>query len=637
MLTTIREKTQGWIAGTILALLAIPFALWGVNSYFESDSKIVVARVGDQDISVDTFRTALEQQRQALQQQLGRAVDQKMFDSPEFKKRILDGLVDQQLSVLAAEASGYRMGDAELARQIRQIPDFQRDGQFDAKVYESVLRANGLTPRGFETRVRQDTIVRQVQAGFELSTFVTNADVDALVRVETQARSVSYVVVKPQTYLAHAVVEAKAVEDYYAAHADEFKTPERVRVDYLRLSARDIGAKLSITDDELQKAYAQDQERYTTPEQRKASHILIKLAPKASAEDEKKALEKIQDLRRQALAGADFATLAGKYSDDPGSKARGGDLGFVGRNSGLVKEFEDAMFALKKGEVSQPVRTPFGYHLIKLVDLKPQLRRTFAEVRSELETAARARKADEQFYELAERFRNLVYEQSDSLKPAADALGLQIEQSDWFGRGGGSGVAADSHVVAAAFDPEVLNQGRNSAAIEAGPNILVVVRLAAHQEAATQPLTAVRAQIEGLLKQRLAAQEAKRQSDELQAQLSAGASLGELAKKHGLIVAGGKPVTRRAPEGMDPQLLDAVYAAARPAADKPVVGSATVRDGYAVFVLTSVQDGDPQQASAETKSEARRILGERRGRDYYVSYRTGLRDTIKVKLYPDRL
>ncbi len=334
---------------------------------------------------------------------------------------------------------------------------------------------------------------------------------------------------------------------------------------------------------------------------------------------------------------ADFAALARKNSDDPGSAVKGGDLGYVTRNGSMVKPFEDALFGLKKGDLSQPVRTSFGYHLIKLVDLKAQTRKAFSDVRVEIESALRTRKAEEQFYEMSERLNNLVYEQSDSLKPAAEALGLSIVQSDWFARPGGEGIAANPRIVETAFDPEILSQGRNSNVIETEPTTLVALRVIAHQEAAALPLTAVRGQIEATLKQTQAQEAARQASEKLLGQLRQGEPLATLAKSAALSVAGGKAVTRRQPLGMETPLLEAVFAAPRPVEGKWVYGSVEVKDGYAVYALSAVKDGSADQADAELKNLARRTLSDRRGREYYADYRASLRLETKLKLYPDRL
>jgi peptidyl-prolyl cis-trans isomerase D len=636
MLTTIREKTQGWIASVILGLLVIPFALWGVNSYFESDARIIVARVGDHEIGVETYKNALEQQRQSLRSTFGSGLNQKLFESREFKMRILDDLVDQVLLARDAEEKGYVIGDAELAGRITRIPSFQRDGKFDTKLYESVLRANGLTPRGFETRIRQEATIKQVEDSFNQSVMVTASDIAAVVRLETQARQASYLLVRPPQYLARVSVTPAAVEEYYQSNTEQFRKPEAVRIQYVRLAMADLVSKISVSEDDVQKAYAQDSARFSTAETRRASHILIKAAPGDEAAD-KQALQTIQALRNKLAAGEDFSKQARQTSADTISAAKGGDLGYVARDGSMVKEFEDALFGLKKGELSQPVRTSYGYHLIRVTDIKAGTRKSLREVRAELETALRTRKAEEQFYELSERFHNLVYEQSDSLKPAAEALGLALEQSDWFTREGGGGIAADRRIVEAAFEQEVLAQGRNSNPVETGPNTLLALRVLEHKDPVTLPLSDVRAQIEGVLKQRLAASEAQKVSDKLVADLQKGGSMAELAGQSGLTVTNARPATRRQPQGMDPRLLDAIFRAPRPDSGKPVYGAVEVGDGYAVYALQSVTEGNPDQADADTRAEARRLITERRGRDYYANYRKGLRTETKLRIYDDRL
>ena len=240
MLTTIREKTQGWFAGTVLVLIAALFVVGGVASYFESDSKIIVAQVAGQDIGAEEYKTALEEQRRALMENFGRNLNPKLFDSAEFKARVLDGLVDQALLLSDAEAQGYLIGAAELDQRITSIPAFQREGRFDPKLYQMVLRDMRMTPQDLKQRLRQEAILKQVADGFELSTLVTAGDIDTLLRLETQSRLASYIVIKPQQYLSRGTVSDGDIEQYYAANNALFKSPERVRIEYLRLSAADL-------------------------------------------------------------------------------------------------------------------------------------------------------------------------------------------------------------------------------------------------------------------------------------------------------------------------------------------------------------------------------------------------------------
>jgi peptidyl-prolyl cis-trans isomerase D len=637
MLTTIREKTQGWIAAIILGLVTIPFALWGINTYFESGGRLNVAEVNGVDISVATYRRALEDQRRSLQQVLGRAADPRLFDTPEFHQRVLDGLIDEVLISIDIEARGYRVSDAELGRQIRLSPQFQRDGQFDPKLYAALLRNAGLDVAGFEARLRRDVLVRQAESGYAQSAIVTSTDLQTLLKLQAQQREATVAVLKPARLRDRVKISAQAVEQEYAANAERYQSPERVRIEYIRLDAADLAKNIQVSDDEVRKAMAEGAASAAGKEERRASHILIKLPQGADAQAEKAAMAKAQALRAQLLAGADFATLARKNSEDPGSAAQGGDLGFVSRGA-LVKEFEQTLFALKKpGELSAPVRTTYGLHLIKLTGVKaPSSAPT--TTRAKVEAEIRARKAEERFFELSEKFHNIVYEQTDSLKPAAEVLGLKIETSDWFTRaGGGNGLVAQPKVIEAAFDPEVLTQGRNSNTLELDRNTLVALRMAAHEPRSQRPLAEVRAEIEKTLLASALQAEAERLAQEALGKLRAGESFEAVARQYGMEAQAARVFTRKA-AGADAQLLAALFKTGYPEGGKPVYGSAVLGDGaVAVFAIKRVTEPEkPATVGAEADALHKQVEA-RRGREYLESYLSGLRQQAKIKVYKDQL
>lgn len=639
MLTTIREKTQGWFAKIVLGLIAVLFGLWGINSYFEGGGKTVVAEVDGEPIDYETYRQALEQQRQSLQRMLGGQMDARLLDNPEFKRRIVDSLVEQSLLRLEAKEQGYAISDTQLSNLIKGIPQFQRDNQFDHVLYAQVLRQAGYTPAYFESRLRQDAIAEQMRSGFTQTAIVPDADLQAVARLEAQRRQIDYVVIKPEKFLHQAVATPEAIERYYREHQNEYRVPEQVRVEYVRLSADDLRAQVQPSDEDLRKAYEDEEQRYVTPEERRASHILIESAPQASAEEQKAAQAKIEEVRARLKGGADFAALAKQYSDDKGSAAKGGDLGFS-RRGAFVKEFEAVLFGMKPGEVRGPVKTQYGYHLIKLTAVKPEVRQSFEQMKAQLRESVQRAQMEERFYELGEKFNNLVYEHPDSLQPAAEALGLKIERSGWFSRSGGQGVAALPKVVEAAFSPEVLS-GNNSGTIEAGSNAWIAVRVAEHKEAAVKPLAEVRAQVEQAVKSELARERSQALAAQWLEELRKGASLTALAEKQGLRMVNGASVKREGGTGADaadPRLAQAVFKAARPRDGQSVYESVSLGgNGHAVFALKRVEETVVDKIDAATKDRVMQILQARRGSDYYSAYLDGLRADKPVKIYADKL
>lgn len=625
MLSAIREKTQGIIATFILLLVVIPFALWGVNSYFETGGNLKVAKVDGVDITQAEYRRTLDQLRGRL--------DPKALDNPQIKRTILDNLIDQTLLLRDAEHQGFRIGSAQLAEMIRQLPAFQRNGQFDPALYEARLRQEGMSPAGFERRMREEILINSVQIGLRETRIVTPSEVATLNRLAGQEREVAYAEIGAEAYLAGAEIKPADIERYYTEHPQMYRFPEQVRIEYIELSASALDRDIRPTEEDLKRAYTEEAARFTTPERRRASHILINLPATASEAEAKQALERIQALAQRARAGGSFAELAKQNSEDRATASQGGDLGEIRRGI-LPKELEDVVYSLKPGEISQPVRSTYGYHIIKLTEYTPAKRRSFESVRNELMAFVKRRKAEDRFIDAAEKFRNLVYEQPDSLAPAAKALGLEVKKSDWFTSSGGAGIASNPKVVRAAFEPDVLNQVRNSDAIEIDNDTIAAVRVAERRPAGRKTLAEVRPQIERLLQQEAALKNAQRAGEAMLNELRAGTSLEAAAKKHRARYHPGKTITRLQAQGMDGRIVAAAFRAARPAEGKPVYDLVPLGErGYAVMALTRVREGN---AKADNKP-LHELLMQQRSDGYYQDYRDGLRKQADIKIYPDQL
>ena len=627
MLAKIREKTQGIIATLILAFVAIPFVLWGIGSYFGGGAAVPVAKVNGVEIGQGTYRQRLDEIQRA---------NPHSADSGALKQLVLESLIDQTLLTSALHNSGYRIGDAELAALIHEIPEFQRDGKFQPGLYEGVLNAQGMRPTDFESRVRQESVNQQVQQGFNASAFVTDAELDGTLRLLLQERRISYALVNPEAFLAKITVSAKDVDDYYQANQESFRAPEAVRVDYVSLKTTDVAQKIEPTEAQMRQTYEAEAARYVTPAKRRISHILISLPSQAKAEEVQAAKARAEDLLKQIRSGADFAALAKKNSGDTASANKGGDLGEVAPGV-LPPELEAAAAALKQGEVSEPIRTSFGYHLVKLTDLSPERRKPYDAVKPELRELVRKRLGEDRFYELSERFRNLVYEHPEGLEAVSAALNLKVERSDWFTRSGGAGIATQPRVVSAAFEPEVMNRERNSDAIEADPQTLIALRVVDHRPAAVSPLADVRSTIETTFKQRRAREQALDESQRWVKELEQGKRITELAREPGVTLRAAQTLTRERPGEINPAIVNAVFAAPRPK-DKPTVGQVDLGEqGFAIYVLEAVKDGDPATADTKLRAKVRQQLLQHHGAEYYASYRAGLRKSADVKVNADQL
>ncbi len=633
MLTTIHEKTKGWITSVILGLITIPFALWGVNSYFQYTGGTSVATVNGKRISVAAYQNDLERQQAIVEQEMGQEFDPRVIESAGFKKQVLNSLIDQVLLDHVAASEGYRISNTDLAEYIRHAPQFRADGRFSPRLYRNFVRSKGYGVRQFEARLRELRIRQQIEVGLAAGTIVTDDDLANLVRLMGETRVISYALFGPQQFMAGLKIAPAEIKAYYEANLHQYETPEEVRVQYVEFSAAGLEKTLHPTAQQLQQSYQNNIGSYTTPEERRASHILIALPPNASAQAAAKALAKAQSIRAELLHGANFATLARKYSADTVSAARGGDLGFLTPGS-LDKSFMTALFSLKKpGDISEPVRTRFGYHIIKLTAIHPAVTAPYAQVKNQVAANWRKRHAVDLYYSEADQFRNLIFEQSDSLKPAAKAYGLKIGESGWFPRSGGPGIAANAKVVAAAFDRDVLSQGHNSRGISLGSHTLLAIRDVAHRPASVRSLAAVSGQIRKVLLMKAALARAAGAESQMLQSLNPHTSLAAAAHRAGLKVIGPVTVTRNGNGDLPAALVEAAFRSADPQGSHPVYGGADLgSDGYAVFALTQVTPGSMATATKGLKDRAARILAQRRGGDYFADYLNGLRQKAKIKI-----
>lgn len=633
MLSTIREKTQGWKAFILLAVIALPFGLWGIDSYFNGNASNDVAKVDGTAISKASYLDVLKQQRIQYEQMLGRNVDSSLFDNPMFKQAALNTLINRILLIHDADQAGYRVPDAELGGVIRSMPEFQRDGHFDPALYQQLLANAGYTIPQFESMERANVLLAEFQAGILQSAFVTHDDVNSILALMAQKRQIAYAVLDPKVF--PVAVSASQVAAYYQQHSAEFRTPEQVRLAYVHLTPGAVAGAVDVSDAALRRLYERHLGEFTVAGERRASHILIAVPANANAQQKQQALSKADLVVAQLKAGAPFAALARKYSDDSGSAPQGGDLGFI-RPGTMPAAFDKVLFSLKPGQVGGPVETRYGYHIIKLTAVKPEKVKPFQAVRTELKRMAQRSASADEIPDLADRLRRLAYAHPESLAPAASALHLEVKETGWItSQGAGAGVAANPLVLRAAFEPAMLTSGRNSNVLRLGTHSYVAFRIAGHRPATQIPLAQVRSRIETALTTHLQQQRAKAAAEALLGRVQHGDTPVLPAGARWLTPA---PFMRTSAGALDPELLAAVFAAPAPVPGKTVSGLAPLTGGgYAVFVLRAVIPGTPAEAPVAVRGETRQLLEDYRGADYYRDYLAGLRKKAKIKIYSKNL
>jgi peptidyl-prolyl cis-trans isomerase D len=524
MLEAIRARTQSKMAQIILSLIILPFAFMGVDSYISNVGRDpAVATVGDLDVTQGDFKQALKTQQERMRASMGKNFDASMLDRPEVRKSILDSLVSQKLLEGDAQARGIQISNSQIVTLIAGIDAFHENGKFSQQKYEAVLRQQNMTTTMFEHRLRQDLTVQAAQEGIILSASIPDIVLDRLIHISEQQREIAMAPVAIEQFLPQVKIDAAAVKAHYEKNQEEFKLPEQARIEYLVFSVDSIQSRLDASEDEIEQYYKEHVAQYTLAEERQASHILLNLA-KGSSDVEKAALlEKAKAIASDARKNpTGFASLAKQHSQDSGSATQGGDLGLFARGS-MVKPFDDAVFGMKAGDISDPVESEFGYHIIKLTDIKPARIQSQSEVKQSVVQEVSKQKASKKFTENAEQFGNLVYEQNDSLAPAAKQLGLKVEQSDWLNRRASDvAILNNPKLLEAVFSEDVLKNKRNSEAIEVAPNTLVSARLLAHKPASIKPLSEVQASIQQRLQRQQASAMAVNFGKEMLSQLQQG-------------------------------------------------------------------------------------------------------------------
>lgn len=623
MLQNIRDNSQGWIAKTIIGVIVALMALTGFDAIFQATThKNEAAKVNGDEISQNELSQAVDMQRRQLMQQLGKDFDASLLDEKMLRESALKGLIDRKLLLQGAEQAKFSFSEAALDQVILQTPEFQVDGKFSSERFDQVIRQLGYSRMQFRQMLAQEMLIGQLRAGVAGSGFVTDAEVLAFARLEKQTRDFATLNVKADP--AAVKLTDDEVKAYYDEHAKEFMTPDQVIIDYVELKKSSFFDQVAVKDEDLEAAY--QKEIANLSEQRRAAHILIEVNDKTT---EAQAKAKIDEVQARLAKGEKFEALAKEFSQDPGSANNGGDLGYAGPGV-YDPAFEKALYSLSKDQVSEPIRTDFGYHLIKLLGVEAPEVPTLASLKDKLTRELKAAQVEQRFVEATKQLEDSAFEASDLAQPAAD-LKLTVHASKPFGREGGEGVAANRAVVTAAFSPEVIDEGANSTAIELDPETVIVLRAKEHLKPAQLPLESVSAAIRTQLTKEHASAEAKTRAEKLIADLRDGKA--PLDKAIDGQTWKTTEAATRGQEGVDPAVLQALFRMPKPAAkDKPTFTSVTLPDGSLMIVrLNGVNEA--AAPTDEEKAQYRRFLASREGQQDFAAYRKQLEAEAKIERF----
>lgn len=620
MLTQIREKSQGAFAWAILLLICIPFVLWGIQNYLDDGKEQPVASVGDRDFYQREVTQAATQYSQNF---AGMNISEEVIKAQALKKLINDEVLLQYV-----EDEGLAIADETARQYITNLPYFQVNGKFDDKQYKAMLSSQNMSSVQFTQRIKKAMIMEQFQRAIADSSFTTQHELDNFFKIQNQQRDLQFIKVPVPKLTAQPT--ADELNNYYQQHQTDYQTPEQISLEYVELSVDELAKSVKVTDEALQAHYQDQKDQYTTKERRKISHILFAINKETTAEQAlQKAVKAQEDLKAK-----DFAVLAKEISDDKLSADKGGDLGLFSPGT-MEADFDAAASSLALNTVSAPIKTSFGYHLVKVTELMPGATKPFAEVKEEVTKAYQKAQAETQFYELGEKMAQLSYESNGSLQAVADALKLTIQKTEMLAKDANSGIFAEAKVRAAAFSEEVINGG-NSEPIEAGAGKLMVIRKLEHKPAATLALKDVEAKISAAVLQEKATQQALATANTIKQRLQAGENIDTVAAANQLQVEKFTGLTRNN-DKLPVPITQAAFKLAKPSEGKPSISTVELAQGeQAVLSVTAVKPGVMSEEDKKQQALATRNIAQAIGQSAFAATLKSLEADADITIHKEK-
>ena len=627
MLQRIRDslESQKWLTYVVLGLLAIIFAAWGAYGIVNLSvgGATYAAKAGGAEISVEDARTAWQRAQSQWQQRLGGEIpaQQKTL----LQDQLLESMVRDRLLADRAHDLGYRVSGEKITAAVQSEPRFQIAGQYSPDAAKAALSQAGIAPDAFEAEMRRYLQRGELESAIAASDFLTPTELERVRFLQKQQREVRYALLTPEKFSAEAKIDDGAIQAYYKAHEHEYMTPESAHVQYAELRLDQVAAQQSVSDADLQTAYDKNKNTYVVPERRRSQHILITVD-----KDDAAALKQAQQVLAQAQAGKDFGQLAKQYSKDPGSADKGGELDWQTRDA-LEKPFADALFSMKPGEIRGPVKTQFGYHIIKLEEIEAGKTKSLEEARPELEADLKRNLAADRFGEIQEQLQSKLQQPDANFDALAKEYGLQAADLPQFARGGHEGpLAGVQPVQDLVFGDSALAVGHAGGPVLAGEDRLVILKVLDRRKSELKPLTDVHDQIVAALRKQAGTDAALKAAQAAQGQLESGTSFDEVAKGLGVTAEPAKFIGR-GEAAVPAQILTAVFDAPKPTASKPIYRAVKLATGGAAIVaLTNIRSQAPEQNRQADAAFARQAAGQHGEREV-AAYIDQVRRTSDVK------
>jgi peptidyl-prolyl cis-trans isomerase D len=631
MLQTIHDKLKGWVAGVVLGAIALVFVFWGINWTLSAPN--YAAKVNGVEIPSNDVRESYQQQLARFERQANSQLDD--AQRADIKKRVLDDYVNSEALVTRADKLGYRVSDNELLSAMAEIPALQVDGKMDYSHALAVMKAQGRPISQIEDMLRRDAKLKQLDAALAASSFVTPAELKRLRALTRQQREVAWLDLPTAKYSAESSPDEAAVKAYYDAHKAQYMTPETVNVRYVELSLADLASKVTVEDAQLKTFYeeqrAKTPERFAQPEQRRVSHILLQVA---DAKDDAAVKSKAEDILKRAKGGEDFAKLAQQFSQDPGSAQKGGDLGWAGSKS-YVAPFADAAFAMKQGDIVGPVKTQFGYHIIKLDGIQPATVKSFEQSKSELDADYRRSEAERLFNTAQDQLADAALQNTTDIDVVARKAGLQVHDVPNFSRtDGGGDIGKAPAVIEAAFSQDVLD-GHLSSLVEIEKGRGVVLRATDHTLPQQKSLDAVRNDVVAAWKKERGIQLASEAAAAAVKRLSGGESWDSVAKSLGLTPQAPKFVSR-ADQAVPIEIRRDAFDGPKPSG-APIYSSVPLESGDSAVLAVSAVREDPSGDPKIEEAQLKRQFAQEAASSEAQGYAAAARADAKVSLNPQAL
>jgi peptidyl-prolyl cis-trans isomerase D len=614
MLQSIRDRTQNWIAWVVVGMIIVPFALWGVHEYAGDTDKGIAAVVNGVDIPLMRYeQTSRDQLQQLRANMAGKNADLSTFEA-KIKENVLNQMIQHELLFQSAVHLRMQVGDHLLAKYIQSIPAFQDQGKFSPTRYEQLLKAQGMSIAQFEQELRHDLLLAQMESGITESALITPQEKQRFAQWDKQQRLISYIPISTQALAEKFTVSDDEIQTHYQNNQKDYFTAEKVSVNYVMLTPENIEKTVNdpIEETTLQQYYQDHLKKFVVPPEWHAAHILVQEEAQA------------QDIAKRAQAGEDFGALAKEFSKDPGSADKGGDLGFF-KSGMMVQPFEDAVKQLQPNQISEVVKSDFGFHIIKLFETKPEQTKTLEMVREEIISAIRKEQAEAKFYAQAEQLSNLAYEKPDSLDPIVQSLGLPLQTTELFSRDAKLAAPLNNpKFMQAAFSETLIKDNQNSEVIDVGKHKAVVLHLKAHEAPQLQPLDFVKEKIVARLKKDKAKQAAEALSKQIVEKLNNPEELQKLLAQENLQWMPKIWVERNDTKLKQPALVQAAFKMGSPTQGQALFQQLALNDNdFGVVALLEVKDGTEE---SKTPLNA--------GNSEFKWLAKGLKDRAEIKINP---